>query len=154
MADAHLVPAGTTISLKSVVRIDASLAGSADGFPAVITGSLPGSSGETLVHSGSPVRLVILATTPPQLGIAAIMVEGSWRAVAGSAGGAALGTLLRGVLDPNPIPQQRDESAAIRTAGADIHVPAGALLIYRTEEPMRFSGVSTDESAAAARASK
>jgi hypothetical protein len=152
--ESRVIPAGTTLALKSVVRIERSEAGSGDGFPAVVTGSLAGPSGEILVSSGSPVRLVILDTTPPQLGIAAMMVNGSWHAIQGTAGGAPLGTLLRGVVDPNPAPSERAESMGIRTTGPDVEVPAGALLIFRTAEPLTFSGATPAESAAARAASK
>jgi hypothetical protein len=152
-AESGVIPAGTNLSIKSVVRIDGKDAGPADGFPAVIVGTVHGPSGEALFHSGSPVRLVILKTTPPQLGMAAVMVGGSWRAVEGAAGGAPLGALIRGVLDPDPRPQQPDGSMAIRTAGPEVQVPAGALLIFRTAEPLRLSGTTIAESPGAREAS-
>ena len=135
-----VIPSGTALSIRSVVRIDARDTASAEGFPAVIVSNLTGDTGETLVLSGSPARLVIIPGSAQKLVLAAVMVEGSWRAVAGGTGGAPLGTLLRGVLDPYPRPQADGVSMAIRVEGADLQVPAGALLMFRTDAPIRLAG--------------
>jgi hypothetical protein len=140
-AESHVIPAGATVSIKTVVRIDSSEV-PAEAFPAVIVGDLKDASGTTVATSGSPVRLVILRS-PPQLGIAALMVAGDWRAVAAGSEGAPLGTLTRGILDTSAGQTGPTESMAIRTTGDTVQVPAGALLVFRLEQPLQIGGTLT-----------
>ena len=121
-ADQFVIPAGSTISIRVVTRIDATKAIPAEGFAAVITGNA-----SEAVISGSPARLVIL---PGQLGLGAVMIGGSWLPAS-----APLGTLVQGVIDTRIAqPPGSDESMAIRTSGDRIQVPAGTLLIFRNSE--------------------
>lgn len=120
------IPTGTTISLRTVSRIDSKNTIPAEGFAAVVAGDV----GDAIL-SGSPARLVIL---PGQLGLGAVMVNGGWLPVS-----APLGTLVKGVLDTRigQLPGSENQSMAIRVTGDEIQVPAGTLLIFRTEEPIR-----------------
>lgn len=143
------LPAGTTVSLKTVLRIEAAGSVPAQGFPAVVVGDLKDASGATIASSGSPARLVILRKAPAQLGLAAILVEGNWRSVSpvsGSdeavGGGAPLGTLVRGLLETRAGQNAAAGSMAIRTSGTDVQVPAGTLLVFRLDEPLQ-AGLST-----------
>jgi hypothetical protein len=146
--ESGIVPGGTTVSVKSVVRIEAKEAVPAEGFPAVLVGDLRNDAGQVVASSGSPLRLVILDTSPAQLGIAAIMIAGNWRAAQPSSapadvvgGGAPLGTLVRGVLDTHAGQLAPTESMAIRTSAPDLQVPAGALLVFRLDQPLRIAGM-------------
>ena len=121
-----VIPAGSTISLRTVSRIDAKNTIPAEGFAAVVAGNV----GDALT-AGAPARLVIL---PGQLGLGAVMVEGNWLPMS-----APLGTLVKGILDSRlaQLPGSENQSTAIRVTGDDIQVPAGTLLIFRTEQAIQ-----------------
>jgi hypothetical protein len=128
--DWWVIPAGTTVSLRTVSRIEANRAVPNESFAAVVVSDVMDSSGNRFLSSGSPAKLVVL---PEGLGLAAVMVYGSWYAVNQGAA-APLGTLVQGVLDTH-ITADPGQSTAIRTTGDRIQVPAGALLIFRLGQP-------------------
>ena len=124
-----VIPAGTTVSLRTVGRIDAG----GQSFGVVLASDLPG------IISGSPARVVIVEN---RLALSAVMRNGMWYAVQPDegtvqpvGGGAPLGTLVRGVLDvPNP-----QGNTAIVAEGPRIRIPAGAILIFRLDTPARVT---------------
>ena len=124
-AEHVVIPAGTTIAIRTISRIDSSKVIPSEGFAVVIVGTV----GDAIT-SGSPARLVIL---PGQLGLGAVMVNGDWMTAS-----SPLGTLVQAVLDTQ-IAQSTgtgNESMAIRTSGENIQVPAGTLLIFRNDQPI------------------
>lgn len=133
-----VLPAGTTLQLRTVSRIQPDRAFPSEGFGAVIAGDVHGGSGELVFGSGAPARLVI---RNEGLALAAVMIYGTWYSVAPASGdtpvggGALLGTLTRGVMDTPRPGSASVESMAIRTTGPDLQVPAGALLIFRLDAP-------------------
>ena len=124
-AERVVIPAGTTISIRTISRIDSTNAIPSEGFAGVIVGNVADA-----ITSGSPARLIIL---PGQLGLGAVMIDGNWMATS-----APLGTLVQGVLDAQTAQPHGsgNESMAIRTSGAHIQVPAGTLLIFRNDQPI------------------
>ena len=131
-ADTAIVPAGSSLPLRTVSRIEP--AASNQAFDAVVAGDVAG-----VIPSGSPARLVI---RPEGLALSAVMIYGTWHAVSGTGNEAALlGTLVRGVIDTPRPGDPVTQSMAIRTSGADVQVPAGSLLIFRLDTALRLGTI-------------
>ncbi len=143
-----VLDAGTAVSIRTVVPIDAREAGPAEGFAAVLAGEIRNAAGDPVVLSGSPARLVILPGSSPRLAIGAVLVEGNWRSlvpVQAAAGtpraGVALGTLVDAIVESHPAAPPAKEKPEVTISGPGIHVPASTLVIAELAEAARLIGV-------------
>ena len=117
-----VIPAGTTLSFRTVGRIAAS-----DGsFGAVLSSDVPE------ISAGSPARIAIKDN---QLVLTAVMRAGAWHAVDPDRGGAPLGKLVSSQMDS----PYTDEDSAIVTEGPQIRIPPATILIFRLEAPARLT---------------
>jgi hypothetical protein len=130
-----------------VDRIDPEQAEPDYGYAAVLVRNLLTETGAVIALSGSPARLTVTKSPEgqEQLGLAALMIAGSWVTVRPGApgqmqplaGGAPLGTLIRAVSD-GPPPGPVGQSMRVETAGSDVQVPSEYLLIFRLDQPAQI----------------
>ena len=150
------LPAGATVALRMVESCDSLGAAPGQTFAAVVSRDIVDSRGRTLLADGSPATLVLLRTQSSagpgfQLGIASVTLNGNAYLIRRApdaenpaASAPPLGTYLGAVRSAEPAPaafaSERRELPPIQVSGPKVQVPAGALLTFRLNEPLRLAG--------------
>ena len=145
------LPSGATLALRTAQEIDSYSSSLSQTFAAVVSRDINDTTGQTVLPSGSPVKLILLrvqsASTKSnvfELRLASVTLNGDSYLVRNESQaanspitGARLGTFLGGVPGEQPIPATPRQ---ITVSGGRVWVPDGSLLTFRLGRPVVLIG--------------
>jgi len=145
------LPPGATLALRTAQEIDSSSSSPSQTFAAVVSRDINDTAGQTVLPSGSPVKLILLRVQSAsangnvfELRLASVTLNGDSYLVSNESQaansalrGARLETFLGGVPGEEPLPATPRQ---LTVSSERVWVPDGSLLTFRLDRPVLLIG--------------